>query len=177
MGHGLLPLLNLGKNQCFVVQRWPRPVEPEQHLEVTLDLSESSLLRDRQVLRGRGVSLCGRLLAVLVVGVVLVEVGFGLTPHLGVALECCGPHVATNCALPGGNVGGVSLPPMVVAVSWRPPGLALRHCWCATGFAQALNGPSSPKGDSLPAIKGPVDSSIAVHLLPRIGRSAPTPTS
>jgi hypothetical protein len=56
------------------------------------------------------------MLAIVAVGAVLVEVGFGLTPSSGSEIaRVCGPHVSANCALPGGNVGGVSFPPIVVA--------------------------------------------------------------
>jgi len=64
----------------------------------------------------RWVGLSGRILAIMALGAVLVEVGFGLTPSSGGEIaRTCGPHLSANCALPGGIVGGVSFPPIVVA--------------------------------------------------------------
>ena len=64
----------------------------------------------------RWLSLSGRVAAMVVIGAVMIALGFGLTHSSGHPTPPCTRHVGTNCLLAGASVGEIAFPHIAVAV-------------------------------------------------------------
>jgi hypothetical protein len=104
----------------------------------------------------RWLSLLGRILAMVVIGAVLVEVGFGLSRSTGHPTPPCTHHVVTNCRLPGASINEIAFPHIAVA-------LILAAIWSTLAILLARNWQHPPPdwlqssgwhGDTFPVVGG-----------------------